>query len=139
MRGHGCVLYVGKGRWLEEAGTALEPVCGVAWCEGSEKALGRLPRSWCGVVLYEVASSHDRAGRELARLKAGLGDEIAVVAMGQGEGLETERAVRAAGIFYYLIVPADPVELRDVVRSAVSYTRRRAGRFARRPGKEGTA
>ena len=72
----------------------------------------------CGVVVLGVHVG-DVEGLEMLPVIHEIDGELPVVAIGDRESMDMERTVRMAKVFYYMVLPLDFDELREVVSRAM--------------------
>ena len=72
----------------------------------------------CGMVVVTV-SPRDDEGLELIPAVHEVDPKMPVVAVGETESLELEREARIRKVFYYLVQPVEPDELKAVVGRAL--------------------
>ncbi len=87
-----------------------------------EEALSRKSGFDAAIVGLTGKENH---GLEVVGLLRKINSKLPVVVVNEEHSLEAERKVREQRVFYYLLSPVEPEELREVVKEAVGHGSRK--------------
>jgi DNA-binding response OmpR family regulator len=83
---------------------------------------GRVARP--SVSIFLVGCLDEESIGQVAALKERFRPPVPIIVLSSENSLEAERHLRAVGVFYYLIQPHDPAQLRQLVRAAIQHSPR---------------